>query len=275
MLGHGGFAITYLAYDRNLSMNVAIKEYFPIEFATRAIDGVTVQPYDGNSTELFNLGKDKFINEARLLATLRSKNIITIRQFFIHNNTAYFVMEYIEGDTLTQYVEKQGGKIPFKDARELILPLLDALEEVHTKNAFHRDIKPDNLYITKRGEPILLDFGAARHTVTGRTTNLMAFLTPGFAPAEQYSVNGIQGPWTDIYSLAATFYYALTGTIPPVPYDRMFGENELIPPSQLGSDITPEGEEWLMNALAIRWSQRPDSIRSWRKMIDPQFYSRP
>ena len=272
VLGHGGFAITYLAYDRNLSIRVAIKEYFPIEFANRNQDGSSVAPYTGQATELFNLGKEKFINEARLLTSFRSPNIIKIRQFFKAWNTGYFVMEYLEGDTLTQYVMNNGGKLSYAEVRKLLLPLLSALEEVHQKGTFHRDIKPDNIYITQKREPILLDFGAARQTVSGRTTNLLAFLTPGFAPMEQYSINGIQGPWTDIYALAATIYYALTGELPPTPTDRITGDAELIPPSQLGSDIPKEEEVWLLKALEVRWSARPDSIQSWRAMIDPKIH---
>lgn len=268
VLGHGGFAITYLAYDRNLSMPVAIKEYFPIEFANRAADGQSVTPYAGQAGELFQLGKDKFLAEARLLANFRSPNIIKIRQFFQACNTAYFVMEYIDGDTLSDYIKQRGGKLSFAEVRKILLPLLDALEEVHHKNIFHRDIKPDNIYMTRAGEPILLDFGAARQSISGRTTHLMAFLTPGFAPAEQYSINGIQGPWTDIYSLAATAYFALTGSLPPIPGDRILGEAELIAPSKLGSDIPAQDEEWLMQALSIRWSQRPDSVKSWRELIE-------
>jgi len=268
VLGHGGFAITYLGYDRNLGMAVAIKEYFPIEFANRDTDGISVAPFLGTATERFNAGKEKFISEARLLANFRSPNIIKIRQFFKALNTAYFVMEYLEGDTLTEYIRNRGGKLPFAEVKALLMPLLDALEEVHQKGIYHRDIKPDNIYMTLQKEPILLDFGAARQALSGQTTHLLAFLTPGFAPAEQYSINGIQGPWTDIYSLAATLYYALTGILPPVPGDRLLGDAELILPSQLGIDISPQDEEWLLKGLEIRWSNRPDSIQNWRNMIN-------
>lgn len=272
VLGHGGFAITYLAYDSNLSIRVAIKEYFPIEYANRHSDGATVSPFGEQATELFNLGKEKFINEARLLTQFRSPNIIKIRQFFKAWNTGYFVMEYLEGDTLTQYIHKKGGKLTFAETRQLLLPLLSALEEIHQKGVFHRDIKPDNIYITQKGEPILLDFGTARQSVSGRTTNLTSFLTPGFAPMEQYSANGIHGPWTDIYSMAATVYYALTGEHPPTPTERITGDAELIPPSQQGSDIPKQEESWLLKALELKWSLRPDSIQSWRALIEPSIH---
>jgi formylglycine-generating enzyme required for sulfatase activity/serine/threonine protein kinase len=268
VLGHGGFGITYLGFDRHLNTRVAIKEYFPAEFASRAPDGKQVIPYSGEKSELFKLGRDKFIAEARLLASFRSPNIVRIRHFFEECNTAYFIMEYLEGETLAQYVHSHGGRLKPQEIKALLLPLLEALEEVHAKNSFHRDIKPDNLYITSKGLPILLDFGAARQQMSGATTNLLAFLTPGFAPAEQYSTNGIQGPWTDIYAMAATMYYALTGHIPPVPHDRMMGDQELIPPSQQGVEISPKDEAWLLKGLEIKWSQRPESIGEWRKLID-------
>jgi len=268
VLGHGGFGITYLGFDRHLNTRVAIKEYFPAEFASRAPDGQQVIPYSGDKSELFKLGRDKFIAEARLLASLRSPHIVRIRHFFEECNTAYFIMEYLEGNTLSQHVANQGGRIKPEKIKGLLLPLLEALEEVHAKNSFHRDIKPDNVYVTSKGQPILLDFGAARQQMSGATTNLLAFLTPGFAPAEQYSTNGIQGPWTDIYALAATMYYALTGNIPPVPHDRMMGDQELIRPSALGVQISPKDEEWLIQGLALKWSQRPENIAQWRKLIE-------
>lgn len=268
VLGHGGFAITYLAYDRNLGMLVAIKEYFPIEFATRDSEDLSVVPFIGKAAELFQAGKDKFLKEARLLANFRSPNIVKIRQYFTAYNTAYFVMEYLTGQTLSQYIKEQGGKLPFARVREILMLLLDALDEVHENAIFHRDIKPDNIYLTAKGDPILLDFGAARQSLSSQTTHLLSFLTPGFAAAEQYSTNGVQGPWTDIYSLAATVYYALTGVLPPVPSDRLLGDAELIPPSKLGSDIFPRDEEWLLKALSLQWSQRPGSIKAWRAMIE-------
>jgi serine/threonine protein kinase len=268
VLGHGGFAITYLAYDRNLGMLVAIKEYFPIEFATRDSEDLSVVPFIGKAAELFQAGKDKFLKEARLLANFRSPNIVKIRQYFTAYNTAYFVMEYLTGQTLNQYIKEQGGKLPFARVREILMLLLDALDEVHENAIFHRDIKPDNIYLTAKGDPILLDFGAARQSLSSQTTHLLSFLTPGFAAAEQYSTNGVQGPWTDIYSLAATVYYALTGVLPPVPSDRLLGDAELIAPSKLVSDILPRDEEWLLKALSLQWSQRPGNIKAWRAMIE-------
>lgn len=271
VLGHGGFAITYLAYDRSLGTRVAIKEYFPAEFANRAPDGENIVPYEGERETLFQLGKEKFIAEARLLATLRNPNIIRIRQFIENANTAYFIMEYLEGHTLKEYIMQKGGQLSWEETKALLLPILGALEEVHSKQCYHRDIKPENIYISQNKTPILLDFGAARQHMSGATTNLLAFVTPGFAPAEQYSSNGVQGPWTDIYSLAATMYYALMGETPPVPQDRALGESELIRPSDKGIEIPPREEEWLLKGLEVKWSHRPESVGQWRMMLERNF----
>lgn len=266
VLGCGGFGVTYLAYDRNLGTRVAIKEYFPTQCASRGPDGVTVIPTTGAKGELFQAGKEKFMAEARLLASLRSRNIITIRHFFEAYNTAYFVMEYLEGQTLEDFLQKQGGKLPAAQVRQLLFPLLDALNEVHELNCYHRDIKPENIYITRKDQPILLDFGSARQQISRKSDN-MVFLTPGYAPLEQYIPDGIQGPWTDIYALAATYYRALTGIIPPTPQQRR-QQDTLSAPSRLGIEISPEEENWLMKGLELKWSSRPENIQAWRMMLE-------
>ena len=268
VLGHGSFGITYLAYDRSLKVKVAIKEYFPAEYATRNPQDMSVVPYPGQKGELFLSGKRKFIAEAQLLSSLRSPYIIRIRHFFEEGNTAYFVMEYLEGQTLREYLAGRGGRISFEQQRPVLMALLDALEEVHSHNSYHRDIKPDNIYMTLQELPILLDFGSARQQ-TQHQTATFSLLTPGFAPIEQYSTHGIQGPWTDIYGVASTVYYALTGEIPPYPQDRLTGDEELIPPSKRGAKLRPEDESWLLKGLEIRWNDRPSSVAEWRRLLPP------
>lgn len=268
VLGHGSFGITYLAYDRSLKVKVAIKEYFPAEYATRHPQDMSVIPYPGAKGELFQSGKRKFIAEAQLLSSFRSPYIIRIRHFFEEANTAYFVMEYLEGQTLKDYLEGHGGKISFEQMRPIMTAMLDALEEVHSHNSYHRDIKPDNIYMTLQELPILLDFGSARQQ-TQHQTATFSLLTPGFAPIEQYSTHGIQGPWTDIYGVAATVFYALTGEIPPYPQDRLTGDAELESPSKRGAQLRPEDEEWLLKGLEIRWNDRPSSVAEWRRLMPP------
>lgn len=266
VLGHGSFGITYLAYDRNLGVKAAIKEYFPAEFAMRNAENMHVLPLEGQKRELFLSGKKKFIAEARLLSSLRSPYIVRIRHFFETNHTAYFVMEYLEGQTLNDYLAGHGGKISFEKLRPILLALLDALEEVHSHNSYHRDIKPDNVYMTLNHHPMLLDFGSARQEAAS-SSQTISLLTPGFAPIEQYSSRGLQGPWTDVYGVAATAYYALTGQIPPYPQDRLTEDVQLLPPSQLGAVLRPEDEAWLLKGLALRWNDRPSSVAEWRRQL--------
>lgn len=267
VLGHGSFGITYLAYDRGLGTKVAIKEYFPLEYASRNSTDMSVVPHEGEKRELFFSGKKKFIAEARLLSTLRSPHIIRIRHFFEEGNTAYFVMEYLEGQTLKDYLTGQGGRVSFETLRPILNALLNALEEVHSHNSFHRDIKPANIYMTVQNHPILLDFGSARQEQASSAGTTISLLTPGFAPIEQYSPHGIQGPWTDVYGVAATIYFALTGRIPAFPQDRLTQDAELQLPSQLGAKIRSEDEAWLLKGLELRWNDRPSSVAEWRRAM--------
>ena len=267
VLGHGSFGITYLAYDRGLGTKVAIKEYFPLEFASRNPTDMSVIPLSGSKEDLFFSGKKKFIAEARLLSSLRSPHIIRIRHFFEEGNTAYFVMEYLDGQTLKDFIEGLGGKISFEEFRPILNSILNALEEVHSHNSFHRDIKPENIYMTVQKHPILLDFGSARHQQANSAGTTIALLTPGFAPIEQYSTHGIQGPWTDIYGVAATVYSALTGRIPPYPQDRLTEDEELRPAAEFGATIRPEDDKWLAKGLELRWNDRPSSVTEWRRLM--------
>ena len=266
VLGHGGFGITYLCYDINLKSKVAIKEYLPDQFATRDTKSATVMPYTGEKKEDFLYGKDRFREEAQVLRQFRHPNIIKVLNYFEALNTAYFVMEYLEGETLQRYV-KTKGKLTIEEALKIIIPLLDALEEIHSNNYYHRDIKPANIYMTKKLEPILIDFGAARQQVSGRSKSLTAVLTPGYAPVEQYSTKGRQGAWTDIYAMSATVYKMITGETPPESQDRLLGEENLKRPSELDIKITPEQEKWLLKGLAIKCDDRPLSIEEWKGLL--------
>lgn len=276
VLGHGAFGVTYLAYDRSLGVKAAIKEYFPAELSSRDPQSLKVIPHAGSKGELFVKGKKKFIAEARLLSSFRSPHIIRLRHFFEASNTAYFVMEYLEGQTLRDYLKGRGGKMSFEDIYPLLLALLDALEEVHSHDSLHRDIKPDNIYMALHDHPILLDFGSARLLSSSKQATTMSLLTPGFAPIEQYSQHGVQGAWTDIYGLAATIYFLLTAEHPTTPQDRLTGDAELVPASQKGGNLRPQDEAWLMKGLELRWNDRPSSIQEWRKSLpEPPRHDQP
>ncbi len=269
VLGHGGFGITYLARDENLQLRLAIKEYLPRDCATRAQDGVSLAIYSGQAGEQFAYGLDRFLDEARALARFdQHPGVVTVKSFFRAHGTGYCVMDYVEGLTLKQYLERQpGGRIPVEQAWRLLQPVMDALRAVHKEGLLHRDLAPDNIYITRDGRVKLLDFGAARFAAGEHSRSLSIILKPGYAPEEQYRSRGKQGPWTDVYGLAATLYRAVTGTVPPEALDRL-DQDDLVVPSRLGIAITAGQEAVLLKALAVKADARYPSMQGlqegWR-----------
>jgi serine/threonine protein kinase len=269
VLGHGGFGITYLAWDDNLHLRLAIKEYFPRDSAGRAPDGVSLAVYAGQAGEQFAYGLDRFLEEARALAHFdQHPGIVTVKNYFRAHGTGYCVMDYVAGITLRQYLDQQpGGRIGVADALQLLMPVMDALRAVHKEGLLHRDLAPDNIYLTADGRIKLLDFGAARFAASEHSKSLSIILKPGYAPEEQYRTRGKQGPWTDVYGLAATLYRAITGQVPPEALDRL-DNDDLVPPSRLGIAITPGQEATLLQALAVKAGQRFQGMaelqQAWR-----------
>ena len=265
-LGQGGFGITYVAKDHKTGNLVAVKEYFPETLATRTNDK-TISAYTDQREENFSYGKECFLKEAETLAQfIGNPNIVRVYSYFEENNTAYFVMDYVDGVSLRDYLKEQ-GKISWEKAKELLFPIMDALSEVHSRGIIHRDVTPDNIYITKDGVVKLLDFGAARYSLGDRSRSLDVVLKPGFAPREQYSRRSRQGPYTDVYALAATYYFAITGRLPPDSIDRQ-DHDELILPSSLGVKIPPEEEDALCKALAVSSLERFQSIAEFKQAIN-------
>ncbi len=265
VLGQGGFGITYLAWDMNLNIKLAIKEYFPQDLATRASGHTEVSAYTGSMGSQYEYGLDKFLQEARTLAQFEEHpNIVSVRDFFKQNGTAYFVMSYVEGITLKQHLANSGGKLPVEQARGIMMPVMDALKEVHKVNVLHRDVSPDNIFINTKGQVILIDFGAARQAIGEKGHSLSIILKPGYAPEEQYRSKGVQGPWTDIYAVAATFYHLVTGSQPPEALERMV-EDELILPSETGAEVSETEEKAILKALAVRATDRFQSIEDFQK----------
>lgn len=259
VLGEGGFGITYIGRDLRLELKVAIKEYYPMDRATRnAGASLEVTSLIGPSAASFERGKQKFLSEAQVMAKMdKQQVIVSVRDFFEANNTAYIVMEYIEGITLRELVEQRGGKIPPEELFSMIEPLFLALSIMHENGLIHRDISPDNLML-ENGKIRLLDFGCAREASRGTETMTIA-LKHGYAPIEQYQQKG-QGPWTDIYALCATIYYCLTGKVPPQALDRIT-EDELLLPGKLGVDITDEQEKALLKGMRLQPNRRFASAR--------------
>jgi serine/threonine protein kinase len=262
-LGHGGFGITYLAWDVGLQTRLAVKEYMPAGVAYR-LDKKTVVPLSESNKEDYEWGLDRFLEEARVLKRRNHSNIVSVDTVFRDNGTAYLVMEYLEGMTFEEFLRSRGGTIPFEDALRIMLPAMDALSAVHTDNVLHRDVSPDNIYIAKTGKVKLIDFGAARHALSQKSAKLTVILKAGYTPEEQYRVRGSQGPWTDVYAAAATLYRAITGKIPPGSLDRQ-AEDTLALPSQLGVAIPAMAERALMKALAVRGIDRYQSIEDLKR----------
>lgn len=264
VLGFGGFGVTYIGWDRKLRRKVAIKEYLPGEFSTRIPGQSRVTTYEGERTEQFQSGLDKFLEEARMLAEFRSADgIVQIYDTFKENGTAYIVMEYLEGKTLKSYLE-QKGKLPVEEAKAILHPVLEGLKKVHEMGILHRDIAPDNIFLTEDGKVKLLDFGASRFATTSHSKSLSVIIKPGYAPVEQYRSRGDQGPWTDVYSLAATFYHMVTGIVPEDAMERVEKE-ELKKPSRVGAVIPKSVEHAVMNALNIKTGDRTQDLETLEK----------
>ena len=235
-LGEGGFGITYLAWDCNLQMKVALKEYYPYEMVRRNT-GENTAVFTCTGKEVgYHKGREKFLEEAQRLAKFNDiDGVVRVRDFFRENNTSYIVMEYLEGVTLKQYLKQQGGRISFADLSQKMKPILEALDRIHQAGFIHRDISPDNIMVLKSGKLKLLDFGAAREFAGEDEKTLSIMLKPGYAPKEQYISKGNQGAWTDIYALCATWYKCLSGEEPPEALERSDkkGEDSLKPLNEI------------------------------------------
>ncbi len=263
-LGFGGFGVTYIGYDLVLRVAVGIKEYLPGEFATRIPNEVTVTIYTGEKGEQFLAGKDKFIEEARKLAKFQKvPGIVGIYDSFEENNTAYIVMEYLKGETLKERLERENRLKP-EEAVRITREILTALDVVHQDGIIHRDIAPDNIYLTEENQIKLLDFGAARFATSKHTRSLSIMVKPGYSPEEQYQSHGDQGPWTDVYAVAATCYRMLTGQLPEDSMERGI-KDSLRPPSKKGVKIPKTVETAIMNALHVK---PEDRTRSAREFLD-------
>ena len=273
--GQGGFGIVYVAFDVTNNRKVAIKEYFPNQFVNRDHSSTVIPINDTQENRNF-LAKQKrrFYQEAEKMQLFHdSPNVVNVLDYFEANDTAYIVMEFIEGQTFAKVLDRMPNKrLSLKDVLANLKPIVDVLERIHHTpytddkgvqqfGITHRDISPENIMYAADGSVKLLDFGAARVSAPGKPPT--GIIKPGYAPLEQYlSVSGpdsAQGSWTDVYALAATIYRAITGEIPPNAVDRL-GVDKLIPPSAMGIQITPEEEKVLLKGLAVKYPNRYQSV---------------
>lgn len=258
VIGEGGFGITYLGWDLNLQIRVAIKEYFPVGLATReAANGNSISSLPGVRRENYRQGLEKFMTEAKNLSKFYNlPGIVSVRDFFFENETAYMVMEYVDGITLGAYLKKHGGQISEQEALQLFHPVMDSLKVVHQAGIIHRDISPDNIMMTKDGQMKLIDFGAARFAGGDTERSLTIILKHGYAPAEQYQSHGNQGPWTDVYAISSTMYRMITGKVAPSAMDRLH-QDTLQEFSALGCRVSTKTAYAIIDkGMAIRVSDR-------------------
>jgi serine/threonine protein kinase len=265
VLGAGGFGITYLGWDTHLEKHVAIKEYLPAQLAVRALDGsivpiATEQKYD------YTWGLERFVLEARTLARFSHQHIVRVNRYIEANATAYMVMDYEAGVSLSQWLGDHPQ--PAEDELKRIAgPILDGLEAVHAQGFLHRDIKPSNVFMRADGSPVLLDFGAARQAIGQRSMSLTSIVSPGYAPLEQYASDGNQGPWSDVYSFSAVLYRAVTGENPPEAVSRMRIDRVAAHLESAAARYSSAFLKAVALGMTVDEKMRPQSIQDWRVVL--------
>lgn len=267
-LGRGGFGITYMARQQTLNQPLVIKEYLPRRLAVRSTDLTTVMPTTQQAHMDFQSGLSKFVEEAQNIAKFDNPHIVKIQDYFRANGTAYFVMPYIPGKTLSELLVQRQGHLPEEDLLRLFRCVLDGLEVLHAQKVLHLDIKPANIYIPDKKDPFLLDFGAARQALQP-TNKSSIFLTSGYAPYEQYFASAQLGPHSDIYACGATLYACLKGEInrlgklvpPPAARDRKESGAELPPLAQGARNrVSPEVERAIVRAMSLEPEHRQQTV---------------
>ena len=276
VIGSGGFGITYLARDIQLDKTVAIKEYLPSDFAVRT-DTTTVQPKSTADQDDYQWGLARFLDEARTLARFEHPHLNHVHRYFEDNNTAYLVLDYIEGETLSDLLRRE-GRLESTHLQRLVTELLSGLDEVHSAGYVHRDVKPSNIMLRKNGSSVLLDFGAARQVLGQRSKSITSVLTPGYAPIEQYDQKGDDiGPWTDLYALGMVAYRCVSGISETKLLDAITRarlerkgkqDQDMVPAVEVGKGHYPlpllKAIDW---AIKVEENERPQNVAAIQEMI--------
>ncbi len=266
-IGAGGFGITYLALDLILERHVAIKEFFMQDMMYRTkLDAVTVSTANGNEEEMYRSSRAKFEKEAKILAHLNNMpGIVQVYDYFLENGTIYIAMEYLEGKTLGEYIASKGGRLSVEETIQILLPIMQSLEKIHKEGIIHRDISPDNIKFAEDGVLKLYDFGGAKLEKGGAASKVV-YMKPGYTPLEQYSANGNQGPWTDVYAMAATMYYCISGKRLPEAPDRSVRKNQSL--FEAGNvKVSKQIEKVLSKALEIYYEDRYQTMEEFSKAL--------
>lgn len=266
MLGSGGFSVVYLAIDKNTNKYIAVKEFFPENLAVR--QGSKIKPINRYIDD-YNWVKEKFIEEARILVKFDNPNIIDIFQVFEIDNAAYLIMEYVQGLTMKSWLKQIGGNANQAELDLILKPIINALSLIHKNHFLHRDISPDNIMLRNNLSPVLIDFGAAKEIINRRKGNSSAIVKDGLSPPEQYSTVSInQGPWSDIYSLAATLYYSISGKFPLDATDRMIEDNLVSLKYNYSANYRPNFLKAIDWGLKLSPSERPQTVKEWENLIN-------
>lgn len=262
----GGFGIIYRAWDAQMEQVVAIKEYFPNGVVSRVPGQNDVIIYSGKNREVFRKGVDRFLVEARNMAEFSQPDIVALYDYFEENNTAYIVMEYLDGVSFKEYLKERGGQIPSEEVVDITLHVLAALEEIHSHHIIHRDISPDNIFLCSNHRVKVIDFGAARFSSGEESSNFSTIVKPGYAPAEQYRTKSRQGPFTDLYALGACMYQAATGEKPQESLARAM-HDDLRPPKELNPEVPEYLSDIIMKAMAMDEDERFQSSEEFMKAL--------
>lgn len=263
ILGKGGFGITYVALDLSLGKRVAIKELLPDSIATR-VEGITVVPQTASMQESWEWARARFLEEAQILANFSHPAIVGVHRLIEANGTVYIVMDFVDGESYEARLRRIGRETDEETLLEVITPILDGLQQVHSKNLLHRDIKPENILLSSSGQPVLIDFGSARTSI-GATMSMTSIVTHGYSPIEQYQTKGRMGPWTDIYAMGAVMCRAITGEKPPVAADRLMADDFEWLSYRSVEGFSPAFLRTVDWALRLKPEERPPSILEWRE----------
>lgn len=267
VLGFGGFGVTYKAWDNTLGTVVAVKEYYPTGLVQRVPGQKAVIVYEGSRRTEYYTGLNRFLDEARNMAKFSDNpNIVHVENFFEENETAYIVMEYLDGISLKGFLKQEHGKIDWETAVEIICSIIDALRALHKASILHRDISPDNIFLCDGGKIKLIDFGAARFSDEEKEVTRSIILKPGFAPPEQYQSKSKQGPWTDIYALSATLYRLVTGVLPDESVNRVV-EDEVVDPVNIDNNIPDYLSKAIMKGMALNADLRFRNVDEFKEAI--------
>lgn len=269
-LGRGGFGITYKAYDMRTGLRVAIKEFFPKGYTKRIPRSCAVDVTDAQNAKIFNYWLTAFIQEAKVLTSIKHmEGIVSIYDFFLTNNTAYIVMEFLDGMSLHRFINGRGERLQLNETLNIMRPVLQTLLLLHQHGIIHKDISPENIQIVNNRTIKLIDFGAAS-IYTQHIDKPFFVLKKGYSPIELYSQSTVQGPWTDIYEIGATIYTCLVGKPPPEANER-YKRDTIVPPSALNVRIQPVREKTLLKALSVDPKDRYSNIGAFQQMFYGEF----